>query len=180
MNKDILKLSIQKNLEDISKKFNLSIPEEIIIYISSVISMYYKGFPLYLIDVFETNAFRLNKVRGDISLLLVGLFREWINRTNRPLKTSDYINAGKLSYFNAYLYLESNYGELFYKELEKEYIKTVKNIYSYIDIFKSLSEEFETYTDFLNLYRKESKEIKAFFDTFPQLRLDEFKKFLRE
>ncbi len=180
MNRDILKMTIQKNLEEISKKFNLSIPNEIILYISSIIALHYKGIPLYLIDISEENPFRLNKIRGDISLILVGLFREWVNRKNRPLKPSDYINVGKLSYFNVYIYLESNYGELFYREVNKDYIKDVKNIYSYIDIFRSLSEEFETYTDFLNLYRKEIAEIENFFDKFSQLRRDEFKRFFGE
>ncbi len=180
MNKDILKITVQKNLEELSEKFQLSIPKEIILYISSVIALYYKGIPFYLIDISEKDPFRLNKIRGDISLILVGLFREWVNRKNRPLKPSDYINAGKLSYFNAYVYLESNYGELFYKELNKDYIKTVENIYSYIDIFKSLSEEFETYTDFLNIYKREISQMERFFDTFPELKLDEFKRLFRE
>ncbi len=180
MNKDknIIKVSLQENLSEISQKFKMNIPEEIINYISSVISMYYKGFPFYLIDIQEENPFRKNKIRGDVSLILVGFFKEWINRENRPTTEMDYINTGKLSYFNVYTFLENTYGDMFYRELEKTYLKNLENLYSYLDIFRSLSEEFEFYANFLNIYRNEARKLSQFFDTFAELRAQEFRLFI--
>ncbi len=177
--KDIIKISIQKNLSEISQKHKKEIPEEVINYISSIIALYYKGIPFYLIDIKETNPFKRNKIRGDVSLLLVGFFKEWINRKNRPLTENDYINAGKLSYFNVYLYLENHYGELFYNSSEKQFLNE-NEVFGYINLFKNLSEEFEEYTEFLRVYREEVNQIKSFFDTFKELRFYEFKRILGE
>ncbi len=177
--KDIIKISLQENLSEISKKFQMDIPEEIINYISSVISMYYKGFPFYLIDIEEENPLRKNKIRGDLSLLLVGFFNEWVNRKNRPITQEDYIATGKLSYFYVYSFLENRYGDIYYKEQEKMYLQNIQKIYSYMDIFKSLSEEFEFYARFLNVYRKEARETSKFLDNFPELRLEDFRIFIK-
>ena len=180
MNRDRFKNIIKRQLTEISDKFQYKIPPEIISYISSTIVMYYRGIPLYLIDIKEKDPFKKNKTRGDVSLLLVGLFREWVNRINRPLKDRDYIKTGKISYLNAYLYLENRYGDIFYEELQKEYVKYFQNIYNYIEIFKLLSEEFEIYTQFLNLYKKEIKDLEKFLASFPDLKKEEFKENLKD
>ncbi len=181
MGKDIFKKSIYENLFSFSERSNLHIPEEIISYISSVLALYYKGFPLYLIDVQETNVYRKNKIRGDLSLLLVGFFREWVNRKNRPLTENDYINTGKISYMNAYLYLEATYGDIFNREIEKEYIKYIsENLNTYLDILKSMSENFEFYTQFLNSYKEEAKKVDSFLSNFPDLRVIEIKKIFED
>ncbi|NPA54296.1 MAG: hypothetical protein GXO21_06475, partial [Aquificae bacterium] len=105
---DIVKHSLQQNLIEISNKFKMNVPLEIIDYISSVIANYYKGFPYYLIDIKEKDFYRKHKVIGDISLLLVGFFKDWVNRRNRPTTEIDYINIGKNSYLNVYFFLEDN------------------------------------------------------------------------
>jgi len=181
MEKDIFQRSIYRNLLELSERFRMDIPDSIIRYISTVFSLYYKGIPLYLIDIKEKSTFERNKARGDVSLLLVGLFKEWINRQNRPLTENDYINAGKTSYLNAYMYLETLYGDMFLYEFKKEYIKDLtENIYSYLDILKSMSDNFEFYTEFLNIFREESKKMRKFLDTFPELRLIEMENFRKD
>jgi hypothetical protein len=179
---DFLEKSFREVLKKVSFEKRLGIPDEIINYISGVMSLYYRGIPLYLIDISESSQFKKYKARGDVSLLLVGLFTEWIERANRPVSEKDYIKAGKLSYYNAYMYLNLNFGEVeeeFYKILSSNFDIT-SMLLTHMDIFRDISENFERYALFLKEYRAENLQTARLFDIFNQLRQNQLKKFLED
>jgi len=143
----------KQQLTMISDERNYHIHPQIVDYISEIITTNYKGIPFYIIDIKANTRFQLYKRRGDISLILVGFFTEWLNRIKRPLKEKDYIFTGKLNYRNAYEYLEANYKEIQFKEIPLE-----EKILSFSDIFYEMSENFEYYADLLKSIRKKMKE----------------------
>lgn len=156
----------------ISNEKNFDIPPQISEYIASIFENFSKNMPLYLIDIYENKPFQTYKKRGDLALILVGFFTEWLNRPRRPLTEKDYIVSGKQNYFNAYVYLDANFSEYFYAEFQKEYTKILSqydNIYSYIDIFKLLSENFEEYASILKAMRKTMEENKKFYLMFKSI-----------
>jgi uncharacterized phage infection (PIP) family protein YhgE len=178
---DFLEKNFKEALEKVAFEKKLEISQEIIKYISQVLALYYKGLPLYLIDISEKTPFRKYKAKGDISLLLVGLFTEWLERKNRPLKEADYIKTGKLSYYNAYMYLNLNFGQVVQEEFEKIsawYSSLTDTLLTYIDVFKEISENFEKYAYLLKEYREENQQLKRLYDTFNQLRYPYLKDFL--
>jgi len=166
---DFLVKNFKDTLNKVAVERGLNISEEIINYIAEVLSLYYKGIPLYLIDVVKTTPFQIYKTKGDVSLLLVGLFSEWINRSNRPLTEKDYIKAGKQNYYNAYMYLSLHFNDIKF-EFPEELKFRVKNVISKIDLFKEISENFEIYTAFLKDYREENRKIGQIFDIFNEFR----------
>ncbi|SNZ06118.1 hypothetical protein SAMN06265182_0568 [Persephonella hydrogeniphila] len=177
---DFLEKGFKDVLKKVSLEKNLRIPDEIISYISGVMSLYYRGIPLYLIDISETSPFKKYKARGDVSLLLVGLFTEWIERANRPISEKDYIKAGKLNYYNAYMYLNLNFGEVereFYDILSSSFDIT-NMLLTHMDIFRDISENFERYALLLKEYRAENLQTVRLFDIFNELRQSQLKKFL--
>jgi len=156
----------------ISSQQNLYISPQISEYIASIFENFYKNMPLYLIDVYEQKPFQTYKKRGDLALILVGFFTEWLNRSRRPIKEEDYIISGKQNYFNAYVYLDSNFGEHFYSEYQKNYVyilKQYEDVYSYIEIFKMLSENFEEYANMLKSMRKSIKETEKIYKMFKNI-----------
>lgn len=173
---DFLEKSFKKALKKVSTEKKLNISDEIINYLSQILSLYYRGIPLYLIDIIEKSPFKRYKARGDVSLLLVGLFTEWIERRNRPLTERDYIITGKLNYYNAYVYLNINYGEI----LEKEFTTIVgftdtSKLISQFEIFKDISENFEKYAFLLKEYKSENLETAKLFDMFNEIRMKQIK-----
>ncbi len=176
---DFLKRHLKETLKEFSEKEKISISIQIISYISGVLAEYYRSIPRYLIDVKETDTFRLYKARGDVSLILVGFFTEWINRQNRPLKEEDYINAGKLNYWKAYYYLDKKYGDIIKAEKEKDYFSMLNDALLFIDLFKDISENFEIYTDLLKRYRLESESLSKFLDSFSSSRVMAFEKIFK-
>ncbi|WP_457642012.1 hypothetical protein [Persephonella sp.] len=176
-----LQQSIEEALTEFSRRENISVSMEIISYISNILATYYRSLPYYLIDIKETNIFRLYKARGDVSLILVGFFGEWVNRKNRPLKEEDYISAGKINYRNAYYYLDQKYGDIIKEEKQKEYFSQLneKFLFTFIDLFKEISENFEIYTDLLKRYKLEAESLSNFLDNFGSARLIEMEKLFK-
>ena len=153
----MLKDFFKEYMDLVVSEKNIYVSPQIVDYISSAFDSFYKNMPLYLVDVNEQTSFQTYKKRGDLALILVGFFTEWLNRPRRPLKESDYIVSGKQNYFNAYVVLDSNFGEYFNLENEKAYLYILKqygDIYSYIEIFKLLSENFEEYANMLKSMRR--------------------------
>ncbi len=176
--KEILHKAFYEALTRVNQEKKLGLNPLVLEYIADVLSSYYRKVPLYLIDVKANTPFRLYKIRGDVSLLLVGFFNEWVNRLNRPLTENDYIISGKLNYEYAYLYLDTNFGKFLKEETEKEYFtKFLKDkqeyLYTQLDIFKEMSVLFEEYANVLKLMKKSNKNLAQFFSTFDQLRLSE-------
>ncbi len=181
--KEILFGAFYDALVKVNHEKKLGLNPVVIEYIADILSNYYRKVPLYLIDIKATTPFRLYKLRGDISLLLVGFFNEWVNRVNRPLTENDYINSGKLNYEWAYLYLDMNFGKFLKAEMEKEYfVKYLKDkqeyLYTQLDIFKEMSNLFEEYANLLKLLKKSNKDLQKFLSTFDELRLSELENFL--
>ncbi len=179
---DLLSKTFRDALKKVSSEKNIAVADEILNYISQVLALYYRGLPLYLIDVVESTPFRVYKTKGDVALLLVGLFTEWINRTNRPLKEQDYINAGKLNYYNAYMYLNLNFGDVLQQEFEKlsPYQEPSQVLMGHMDIFRDISSNFEKYAYLLKEYREENRQISHLFDMFNELRQQYLQKFLED
>ncbi len=166
----------EEDLKFINEKENLYLNPDVIRYISFTILKYINNLPYYLVDVQEKTTFRTYKTKGDVSLLLVGLFTEWLNRLNRPVKEEDYIKTGKLNYESAYLYLDINYGKELKEEIGKSYLKYLKNedYSTYLDIFREMSELFEDYTLLLKQYRKEQQQFAEFLNKIPAAKFTEF------
>ncbi len=176
--KEILFQSFYEALLKVNTEKKLGLNPLVLEYIADILSNYYRKVPLYLIDIKTTSPFRLYKIRGDVSLLLVGFFNEWVNRLNRPLTERDYINSGKLNYEYAYLYLDTNFGKILKEETEKEYfVKFLKNkqeeLFTQLDIFKEMSALFEEYANLLKLMKISNKNLQNFMATFDELRLEE-------
>ncbi|MDQ7055404.1 MAG: hypothetical protein Q9M89_02455 [Persephonella sp.] len=180
---DLLEKSFKEALQKVSVDKKLNIPDEIINYISQIMSLYYRGIPLYLIDISEKTPFRRYKIRGDVSLLLVGLFTEWVSRRNRPLTERDYIEAGKINYYNAYMYLNLNYSDLFkenFRDISVFFSDMTDLITGHMEIFKNISENFERYAFFLREYRAENIETGRIFDLFNDIRERQLKRLIEE
>ncbi|WP_456382777.1 hypothetical protein [Persephonella sp.] len=179
---DFLEKSFREVLKKVSVEKKLNIADEIINYIAGVMSLYYKGLPFYLIDISESSPFRRYKTRGDVSLLLVGLFTEWLERSNRPLTERDYIEAGKLNYYNAYMYLNLHFGDVLnesmavLKAFSSEKMSDV--LMGHMEIFRDISENFERYAILLKEYRAENRKTAQLFDMFTQFRQEQIKRFL--
>ncbi len=181
--KEILFGAFYEALVKVNHENKLGLNPTVIEYIADILANYYRKVPLYLIDVKATTPFRLYKIRGDVSLLLVGFFNEWVNRLNRPLSENDYINSGKLNYEWAYLYLDMNFGRLLKEEMEKEYFtKYIKNkqelLYTQLDIFREISNLFEEYANLLKLLKQSNKNLQEFLAKFNELRLSELENLL--
>ncbi|WP_457638854.1 hypothetical protein, partial [Persephonella sp.] len=176
---DFLEKSFREVLKKVSAEKNMNIPQEILNYIAGVMSLYYRGLPLYLIDIVERSPFKKYKAKGDVSLLLVGLFTEWIERTNRPLTERDYINAGRLNYYNAYMYLNINFGSILEEEfatLQEFQTGNISHVLmGHMEIFKNISENFEKYAFLLKEYRAENQKTAHMFDLFTEIRQKQLK-----
>ncbi len=172
----------EEDLNFINKKENLLLNPDVIRYISLIMLNYTKNIPLYIIDIKENSTYKTFKTKGDVSLLLVGLFTEWLNRTNRPLTENNYIQTGKQNYENAYFYLDLNYGKELRAEIGKEYVNYLKNqkdiINTYLEIFKEISEYFEGYAYLLKKFRHEKEQNSEFFNQIPAGRLIELENLL--
>ncbi|WP_456463286.1 hypothetical protein [Persephonella sp.] len=180
---DFLEKGFRDVLKRISSEKNLNVPDEIINYVSEVMSLYYRGIPFYLIDISETTPFRRYKARGDVSLLLVGLFTEWIDRTNRPLTERDYIRAGKTNYYNAYMYLSIHFDEVIHQDFPGfliAHFDPSKILLTHMDIFRDISENFEKYANLLKEYRSENLQTAKLFDMFNEMRQVQLRKILED
>lgn len=174
--KEILHKAFYEALIKVNQEKKLGLNPLVLEYVAEVLSTYYRKVPLYLIDVKANSPFRLYKIRGDVSLLLVGFFNEWVNRLNRPLTENDYIVSGKLYYEYAYIYLDTNFGKFLKEEMEKDYfVKFLKDkqeqIFTQLDIFREMSNLFEEYANLLKLMKKSNKNLAEFFSTFDQSRI---------
>ncbi len=172
----------EEDLNFINKKESLSLNPNVIKYISLIMLNYTKNIPFYIIDIKESSNYKAYKTKGDVSLLLVGLFTEWLNRTNRPLNENIYIQTGKQNYENAYFYLDLNYGRELKAELGKEYINYLnkqRDIFNtYLEIFKEISEYFEEYAFLLKKFREEKEKNSEFLSQIPTGRLLELENLL--
>jgi hypothetical protein len=165
----------EEDLTLINQRENLSLNPYVIKYVSLIMLNYVHNLPFYMIDVQETTPFKTYKTKGDISLLLVGLFNEWLNRINRPLTEENYIKTGKLNYENAYFYLDINYGQALKEEIGKNYLRYIKNqtdaLNTYLEIFREISEYFEGYAYLLKKYREQQKISSEFLSQIPSGRI---------
>ncbi len=172
----------EEDLNFINEKESLMLNPDVIRYVSFVMINYLKGIPFYTIDIKEKSVYKTYKTKGDVSLVLVGLFTEWLNRTNRPLTENDYIQTGKQNYENAYFYLDLSYGKELKAEIGKDYFDYLKNqkeiINTYLEIFKEISEYFEEYAYLLKRFRKEKEQISNFLNKIPASRLLELENVL--
>jgi len=180
---DFLEKGFRDLLKKVSSEKKLNIADEIINYISQVMSLYYRGIPFYLIDISETTPFRRYKAKGDVSLLLVGLFTEWIERTNRPLTERDYINAGKTNYYNAYMYLSIHFDDVINQDFPEFLVKHFdpsRILLTHMDIFRDISENFEKYAHLLKEYRSENLQTAKLFDMFNEIRQQQLRNILED
>ncbi len=172
----------EEDLLLLNQKEDLSLNPYVIRYISLIILNYIHTLPFYMIDIKENTTFKTYKTQGDVSLLLVGLFTEWLNRLNRPLTEQTYIRTGKLGYENAYFYLDLNYGQALREEIGKSYLKYLQNqneiLNTYIQIFRDISDYFEEYAYLLKKFKEEKETFSNFLENVPGGRLLELESIL--